>query len=363
MIKIVVALVVLILLVSCNCECDIWIPKHYVAYHLNSNETITVDGKLDEPAWQNVAWTEDFQDIEGPRRPVPRFKTRAKMRWDDKNLYIGGFVDGNEIWANMTEHDSVVFNDNDFEVFIDPDATTHYYKEMELNAINTLWDLMLNKPYMNGGTANNSWESYMQSAVYIDGRVNDPTANNKYWTIELAIPFKYLIESDVYATDPPKRNDQWRINFSRVQWKVVVVNGKYMKVPNTPEDNWVWSPQTFFDWTGAVNMHIPERWGFVQFATGPINGTNFIRPADWNVRVALNEVYYALSKFFAVNGNYPLPITDLELPDWVFEQKCTKLPNYDGQRWGWNLNVTSLDSKIVGTIDQSRNIVIKQIAK
>lgn len=38
-----------------------------------------------------------------------------------------------------------VFNDNDFEVFIDPDGSTHYYKEFEINALNTTWDLELNK--------------------------------------------------------------------------------------------------------------------------------------------------------------------------------------------------------------------------
>ena len=36
------------------------------------------------------------------------------------------------------------------------------------------------------------------------------------------------------------------------------------KVADTKEDNWVWSP------TGIIDMHRPERWGWVQFcdATG-----------------------------------------------------------------------------------------------
>jgi hypothetical protein len=32
-----------------------------------------------------------------------------------------------------------------------------------------------------------------------------------------------------------------------------------VKVPNTNEDNWVWSPQ------GLINMHVPEMWGRVRF--------------------------------------------------------------------------------------------------
>ena len=38
-----------------------------------------------------------------------------------------------------------VFNDNDFEVFVDPDGSTHGYKEIEINAIRTIFDLLMNK--------------------------------------------------------------------------------------------------------------------------------------------------------------------------------------------------------------------------
>lgn len=37
------------------------------------------------------------------------------------------------------------------QVFISPDGTSHYYKEFEMNAFNTSWNLCLNKPYLNGG--------------------------------------------------------------------------------------------------------------------------------------------------------------------------------------------------------------------
>jgi hypothetical protein len=49
------------------------------------------------------------------------------------------------------------------------------------------------------------------------------------------------------------------MNFSRVEWQLRVRDGRYEKVPDTKEDNWVWSPQ------GVINMHIPEKWGTVRF--------------------------------------------------------------------------------------------------
>ena len=58
----------------------------------------------------------------------------------------------------------------------------------------------------------------------------------------------------------PRIGDAWRINFSRVEWQITRTNNKYQKLPNTKEDNWVWSPQ------GVIDMHQPEHWGFVEFA-------------------------------------------------------------------------------------------------
>jgi hypothetical protein len=58
---------------------------------------------------------------------------------------------------------------------------------------------------------------------------------------------------------PPNPGDTWKINFSRVQWQISTADGKVTKIPNTPEDNWVWSPQ------GVIDMHQPEQWGTVTF--------------------------------------------------------------------------------------------------
>ena len=41
--------------------------------------------------------------------PLPRFVTRAKMLWDDENLYVAALLDGDEIWGHLTERDSVIY--------------------------------------------------------------------------------------------------------------------------------------------------------------------------------------------------------------------------------------------------------------
>merc|ERR1719416_91540 len=76
------------------------------------------------------------------------------MRWDDAYLYVGAHMEETDVWGTLTEHNSVIFHDNDFEVFVDTDGTNHNYKEFEINALGTTWCLHLNKPYDNGGIEN-----------------------------------------------------------------------------------------------------------------------------------------------------------------------------------------------------------------
>jgi hypothetical protein len=44
-------------------------------------------------------------------------------------------------------------------VFIDPNGDNHEYYELEINALNTTWDLLLPKPYKDDGKAVNGWEN------------------------------------------------------------------------------------------------------------------------------------------------------------------------------------------------------------
>ena len=74
-------------------------PRRYVAYRSASPPAI--DGRLDEPAWAAAAWTDAFVDIEGDRRPRPRFATRAKMLWDDEYFYVAAELEEPHVWATL----------------------------------------------------------------------------------------------------------------------------------------------------------------------------------------------------------------------------------------------------------------------
>jgi len=220
---------------------------------------LRIDGRMDEPAWQRAPWTPFFVDIEGDAKPKPRFRTRAKMLWDDTYFYIAAEMEEPHLWATYSKHDSVIFHEHDFEVFIDPDGDTLNYFEFEMNVLNTTWDLFLPKPYKSKGKADNGWEiPGLKTAVHARGTINNPKDRDEGWTVEIAFPWS-AFNRGPRPPVPPKPGETWRVNFSRVEWQLEVRDGKYQKVPKTKEDNWVWSPQ------GLIDMHVPEKWGFVRF--------------------------------------------------------------------------------------------------
>ncbi len=163
-------------------------PKGYVCGRTNT--PVRIDGTLDEAGWSDAPWTEYFGDIEGSLKPEPRYHTRVKMMWDDSCLYIGAEIEEPDVWANLTKRDTVIFYDNDFEVFIDPNGDNHEYFEFEMNALNTGWDLFLNKPYRDGGRPDDAWDiSGLRTAVHVDGTLNDPGDIDRGWSVEMAIPW------------------------------------------------------------------------------------------------------------------------------------------------------------------------------
>lgn len=294
-------------------------PRNYVVYQAISD--IVVDGRADEISWQKAEWTDYFEDIEGDKKPAPTYKTRIKMLWDKRNLYILAELEEPHIWAYYLTRDQIVFHENDFEIFIDPDGDTHNYFEFELNAQNTLFDLFMPKPYRNGGNYDIGWDAAgFESAVFIDGTINNPADTDKKWTVEVAIPFSALELSGKYSI--PGNGDNWKINFSRVQWQTDIVDGKYQKVKDAKtnkflgEDNWVWSKQ------GVINMHFPERWGIANFSTKPVGSVKieFIYPEDEILGMYLWLIYYKQHKYRSEHKKYANLLTDLGLVEKIITE-------------------------------------------
>lgn len=283
--------------------------RSYVIHH--TKEKLTIDGFNRESSWQSAEWTEHFVDIEGYEKSAPTYQTRIKMLWDNQYIYFLAEMEEPHIWAYYEEHDKIVYHENDFEIFIDPDGDTQNYFEFEFNAKNTLFDLFMTKPYRNGGVPLISWNATgIKSAVSVEGTLNSPDDEDKKWTLEIAIPFKDLrlgVHSHL-----PKDGEIWRINFSRVQWKTDIIDGKYQRKKNEEtgrlirEDNWVWSP------IGIINMHYPEKWGYLQFSIQPPGSpVKYTEPVDIKLRNHLWRIYYKQFHFRHKEGKFAASLYEL----------------------------------------------------
>ena len=236
-------------------------------------------------------WSSDFIDIEGEKEP--KYKTRVKMLWDEKFLYFFAELQEPHIWATLKQRDTIIFYNNDFEIFIDPTGDTHNYLELEVNALNTVWDLFLTKPYRNHGKAIDQWDiNGLETAVSIEGTLNDNSDIDTKWNVEIAIPWDVLLKAGDSNKIP--KNSYWRINFSRVNWDFDFIDKTYShkKDKNNnflPEYNWVWSPQY------VINMHEPEHWGYVYFSENdPKNTTTFTIPDEEMIKQYLYQQYRKL---------------------------------------------------------------------
>jgi hypothetical protein len=260
----------------------------YTCYRVG--EPPTIDGRLTASAWKKAPKSPRFVDM--VTGDPAFFDTRAAALWDSKNLYIGFWVEEPFVEAHLTERDSLIFMENDVEVFIDGGDC---YYEFEINALNTIYevffiwqdayqrgskfdveefDLLGRRALSFGGNYDRSgWNFWkgthprgvrwaftdwdfpgVQSAVHVDGLINNRSVVDKGWTVELAFPWsgmKWLADG---RSLPPKEGDVWNIFF-----------GRFEKLESAgtlpqPQPAWCWNKH------GVLDTHMPEKFTRVRFS-------------------------------------------------------------------------------------------------
>lgn len=321
------------------------IPKTYSANY--TQEPIEIDGLELEKSWKNAQFSDLFIDIQGVKKP--KYNTQVKMLWDKNYIYFLATMEEPHVWGTLKQKDTIVYYNNDFEIFIDPDGDAHNYYEFEFNTLNTLWDLFITKPYRDGALVLNDWDANgIKSAVHIDGTLNNPNDIDKSWSVEIAIPLKVFQTS--YYQIIELKNKFWRVNFSRVHWDFQLENNRYSRKKNAAgkfesEYNWVWSPQ------GVIAMHQPETWGYVYFGNGDSSDTKeFVIPKDEHIKWLLFDLHRGLLDKTITPKN--IGATKL-----VLKQKIT--PIYQSHETGYNIWVKSPFTGNQIIINESGQIIIK----
>lgn len=269
--------------------CDEQGLPHYNAYRTATKPCI--DGRLDDPSWQHAPRSPRFRNLITGTETI--HDTRAAVVWDEANLYIAYWIEEPDIQATLTERDAKIYQDNDVELFI---AGQDAYFEFEINAYGTIYEVLFiwEESYMKGeydtlpGLGRNepgrkpfygvgykshprgsrigfwNWDfPGLQSAVFVDGTINDDRDRDRGWTVELALPWSGMsvLAMGNHRSLPPRDQDIWRMDFSRFN--------QYKEAPPADDSGgWAWSPH------GVWDSHVPECFTYIHFSTEDVISIN-----------------------------------------------------------------------------------------
>lgn len=258
---------------------------HYTARFTADKPAL--DGRLESGPWVSALRSPRFVDLVSGRPGI--LDTRVSVLWDSDNLYVAYWVEEPNVQAAMTERDSFIYNENDVELFI---AGEDCYYEFEINALGTVYevfyiwqdayrrgsrfdipefDLLSGNVDMLGGFqdpmrhlkhprgrrwAFMNWDfPGLRSAVFVDGRLNDPDHIDNGWRVELAFPWKGMTALAGNRSLPPRDGDIWRMDFSRFE------KFEYCGVKARPHPGWALNRH------GVYDSHIPECFSYIHFST------------------------------------------------------------------------------------------------
>lgn len=246
---------------------------------------ILVDGDLTKQAWRSAPRSPRFVDMVSGAPAL--YETRVACQWDDERFYVGYWIEEPQVTATLRERDSFIWNDNDVELFV---AGEDCYYELEINAFGTVYeaffvwqdalrrgsrfdakgfDPMSREVDLLGGFQDASRYGKhprgrrfafldfdlegLESAVRVDGRINDPATIDRGWSVELALPWDSLAILFDGRRLPPREGETLRCDFSR--FEALRVHGK--PLPENP--GWSLNPH------GVYDSHIPESFSVVHF--------------------------------------------------------------------------------------------------
>jgi hypothetical protein len=173
---------------------------------------ITIDGKLDEPAWRAAVTSPAFKRPDGTQSS-PSMHTRVKLLWDDEALYVAFTVRDKEGKSKFTKRDEELWKSDVVEIYLDPGADGKKYVELQVSPKNVIFDALFNTRRKPKWEKARAWNlAGLKTAVH-EGEI-DSRRKQKGWTVEIAVPWKGLADADAAK---PVINARWKANFFRIE--------------------------------------------------------------------------------------------------------------------------------------------------
>lgn len=241
------------------------------------------DLSISSPLWEHATRSPRFVNIVNARRAT--LATQAAVLWTDRDLLVRYWLEEPHIAATMTERDSLLFNENNVELFVEGDGV---YYELEVNALNVVYEVLFawkdqwesvharfpeldplaDAAFTFGGNndrtpscfwvgthprgvrwAFTDWDlPGLQTEVRLHGTINDPDDRDRGWDVLIRLPWESLTRFRS-SVGPPRARDEWRFQFAR-----------YERLDELSASvGWAWSP------VGDTDNHVPEKFTLVRF--------------------------------------------------------------------------------------------------
>ena len=216
------------------------IPRYEVK---RAASPITIDGKLDDPAWSRASPPVALQFLWESQTGAKQ-KTAARLLWDAQALYVAFDADDADITARFLQRDDPTYRDDAVEIFINPAPEQEaLYYGFEMNARGVLYDYL----NYNSRTLFKRFDATgVTIATALRGTLNNPKDVDSGWSLEAAIPWPNFEE---LSRRPPAPGTVWKANLNR--WDGIEPNRRMS----------IWSdPQNTTSWP-----HVPSRFGEIVF--------------------------------------------------------------------------------------------------
>jgi Carbohydrate family 9 binding domain-like len=177
---------------------------------------IKLDGKADEPAWQQAVVIDSFAAF-WAKRPG-KTATKARLLWDDQYLYFHAEMEDADLYADERKTNGHLWANDVFELFFKPSDQSHAYYEFQINPLNAQLHCFM--PSRGAGGMQRAMSSpadakfNMKTAVLLRGTLNNWRDNDTGWSVEGRIPWQ-----DFHHTNGgPTVGDTWRFALCRYDY-------------------------------------------------------------------------------------------------------------------------------------------------
>lgn len=178
-------------------------------------EELEVDGRLDEPLWDDVASLSLRPMGEARLR-----RTTVDVGYTDDALVVGAYIEDDRIWSDLDERDADLWTQEVLELFLAPEGADNPYVELQINPLQAVFDAYFEaRPGHSGDREadideGRAWDlDGLEAAVHVEGEVNDDAEDDEFWSVEMVIPFAGLPFEDGELS--PEDGDIWRVNLYR----------------------------------------------------------------------------------------------------------------------------------------------------